>query len=238
MKTKKNVTINGKTYTLRKSIFTTNTSPVHISDQMGGKMEGVPSISTSCLVNPYCLARMKRGDAVCKACFAERILHGRKGNTMNPCLVDNFYLFNDQILDVKLLPRFYSYLPIIRIESFGDVASVTQAINYINICKVNPSNRFAAWTKNDNFWKQAFELEGKPENLCLVHSSLCLNESETPVNPEIIDHVFTVYDKETAEFYGGESFINCGARSCLNCQRCYKKPEEPGFEFSIRELLK
>lgn len=34
---------------------------VHITEKMTDKMEGIQSLSTSCVVNPFCQARMKDG---------------------------------------------------------------------------------------------------------------------------------------------------------------------------------
>lgn len=234
MKTKKMVSVNGCMYNLRTSIYTTNASPIHISDNMTGKMLNVCSVGTACTVNPYCQTRMKRGDAVCIKCFADRALHGFKGANMRACLESNYKLLTEQVLDLDLLPRFKKVVDIVRIESFGDVGNATHAINYINMVKLNPHVTFTAWTKNDNFWRQAFDRVGKPENLIMVFSSLYLNKPQVPkTSIKYFDHNFTVYDKETADFYGPE-FINCGARSCDACRRCYTK----GTEFSVRELLK
>ena len=47
-----------------------------------------------------------------------------------------------------------------------------------------------------------------------------------------IDHVFTVYDKNTIKENNID--INCGGKDCLGCQQCYHK----GTEFYIREKLK
>ena len=234
MKTKKRINVNGTIYAVRTSIYTVNESPVHISDNMTGKMLNVCSVGTACTVNPYCQARMKRGDAVCVKCFADRALHGFKGANMRACLESNYKLLTEQVLDLDLLPRFKKVVDIVRIESFGDVGNVTHAINYINIVKLNPHVTFTAWTKNDNFWKQAFDRVGKPKNLIMVFSSLYLNKPQVPkASIKYFDHNFTVYDHETAAFYG-DGFINCGARSCDTCRRCYTK----GTEFSVRELLK
>lgn len=74
----------------------------------------------------------------------------------------------------------------------------------------------------------------------MVYSSFKLNtpaaakEYFTEDGENNFDHVFTVYDKETCRFYG-EHFVNCGARDCASCRRCYKKNPE---DFMVREELK
>ena len=120
---------NGKEYTveLKKSKFASNYSPIRVSDNMTGKMEGIPSISTSCLVNPICIKRMQSGESVCHYCFAQATLSRYKAAGKNAEM--NFYLLNSQVLDLDLLPRFRN-VAIGRIESFGDVASVTQTHRY------------------------------------------------------------------------------------------------------------
>lgn len=231
MKTKKTIVINDREYFIRKSDFTSNESPVHVSDKMTGKLSGIPSISTACLLNPICKKRMENGNSICAHCFAAALLE--KKDTVNQAMKSNFYLLQN-LLPLDMLPRFRNVC-IVRIESFGDVASVNQAKNYINICKVNPAVRFAAWTKNDWIWEAAIDELGKPENLTMVFSSPMLNQHTTPKYPEIFNHIFTVYDGETIAFYeNGQEFINCGARDCWNCQKCYRKDTE----FMIRERLK
>lgn len=233
----KTVIIGGVEYPLVKSKFASNVSPIRVSDNMTGKMEGIPSISTSCLENPRCIARMKNGEAVCAHCFAEATLNRFKGAGLNAA--SNYRLLNSEVLPLEMLPRFRN-VAIVRIESFGDVASVTQVINYINIVKVNPRVMFAAWTKNADLWNAAIKEVGKPRNLSLVYSSFKLNkpaearEYFTSDGANNFDHIFTVFDKETAAGYG-KGFITCGARDCATCRRCYQKRAK---DFSVREQLK
>ena len=229
MKKENLVHICGKEYAMRKSKFTVNYSPVIVSDYMTGKMSGIPSISTSCLVNPICRARMADGDSICAHCFAAATLERYSAAGVNA--ESNFHLLNDLILPEELLPVFKDTVEIVRIESFGDVGSVNHAINYLNICKKNPHVRFAWWSKNMGIVERAVELVGKPENVVLVESSEKLNRAKERVR-EIVDKTFTVYDKKTIETEGIE--INCGARCCLTCQRCYRK----GTEADIAEQLK
>ena len=241
---KKNAKVNqyftdntGRAWNMLKSKYASNLSPIHVSDDMTGKMEGIPSISTSCLVNPICKARMENGESVCAHCFAAATLS--RYTACGQHAENNFHLLNAEVLPLEMLPRFRN-VAIVRIESFGDVASVEQVINYINIAKVNPYITFAAWTKNAWLWNEAIEKVGKPENLSLVYSSFRLNtpaeakEYFTKDGANNFDHVFTVYDKPTCSFYG-EGFVNCGARDCASCRRCYLKNAE---EFNVREQLK
>ena len=223
-KKKEFIEISGKPYFLKKSKFAIAKSPIHVSDAMSGKMSGIPSISTSCLCNPICLARMKNGNSICAHCFAVGTI--RQYSSLGKALKSNYELLNDSVLDLDLLPRFKSTVEIVRIESFGDVASVTQAINYANIAKVNPHVTFAWWSKNMNIIEKAFDIVGKPSNVIMVESAPIM-DTEIKPSSKIVDKTFTVYTTDSPD-------INCGKRSCMGCRRCYRKDTEK----SVKELLK
>lgn len=206
-----------KRFNMHRSKYTLNDSPVAISDYMGGKMEHIPSISTSCEENPICIARMKNGDSVCAKCFADVTV--RRYTELGKNCAANYDLLTNEVLPLTALPIFKPGVEIVRIESFGDVANVTQAINYINIIKVNPSVMFAWWSKNAPIINEAFEKIGKPRNVVMVESSETLNKQKE-ISPNF-DKVFTVYDE--AHIVGQKVKINCGARSCDTCRRCYSK---------------
>jgi len=122
---------------------------------------------------------------------------------------------------------------IFRLESFGDLGNWIQAANYLNFARKNPQTRFSLYTKNPRFIAEAIA-KGyeKPENLIIVFSSLFLNSRAKAPYP-FIDKVFTVYESEDKAPDG----INCGARNCFACQRCYRA-SKPGEVEQIAELLK
>lgn len=200
------------------SLFLVNpeTSAVKVSEKMGGKMYGIPAISTLCTINPFCLARMKNGAAVCAQCFAEATTNQYSDLRQN--LEYNTLLLSGSVLPVEVLPRFKRTVRIARFEAFGDLMNVTHAINYINIAKLNPHVNFTLWTKNHNFIKLAADKVGKPGNLTIVQSALLVNECEKPVN-EYIDKVFTVYTGEYLEENNIKS--NCAGLDCAACASCY-----------------
>ena len=202
------------------------------------KMAGLPSFSTCCLMNPRCVARMLNGEAVCAHCFScalQKIRPGLKLTTGQ-----NFATLNATEIEtapkVKWTPKALRINPdrLTRIESFGDVASVLQAINYIRIMKANPDCRFGAWTKNLDLWVEALKQEGKPENMTLVFSSLRINMPDAIPHWALpyVDHRFTVYTKEWLLAHGVKS--NCAGISCATCKRCYRKDTE----FDIMEILR
>lgn len=213
-----------------------------------GKLLGIPSISTSCLHNERCLARMKNGEAVCSHCFAMHLMEFRKA--LRDAMERNLealsdHLFSDEELEgvtIHFTPKMLELNPnhYVRIESFGDVRNVIQARNYLRIAKANPWLKWGAWTKNDDLYGEAFELEGKPENLSMGYSSLKLNEIAdiTKLDQrfvENLDFVFTVFTKEYAEEHG--ILINCGGRACRTCGTCYEANKSDGIKY-INELLK
>ena len=204
-----------KSIQMHKSKYCEAPSPVAVSDYMSGKMTNIPSISTSCVVNPICQARMKDPTSICAECFANGVV--KRYSELGKNLESNYYLLTTSVLPESELPRFKESVQVVRIESFGDVANVTQAINYINICKANPHVVFAWWSKNTKIINAAFDLVGKPRNVIMVESSEKLNvQKELSAN---FDKVFTVYDE--AHIVGQNIDINCGARSCDTCRRCY-----------------
>lgn len=208
-----------------------------------GKMKYVPSISTSCQRNQFCLARMKNKLAVCVECFANALLSIRRN--LEAAILMNLvilcdHLFTEQEADsirIKFTKKMLEWNPhkYTRIESFGDVSCLVQARNYIRIIRANPDCNFAIWSKNWNIWYQAFELDGKPSNCTFVLSSLKINvPDQVPekIKP-YVDHVFTVYEGEYAAANGVET--NCAAKSCAACGRCY---EHNPKDFWVNEKLR
>lgn len=228
--------ITGQEYPMRRSKFAMNYSPVIVSDNMSGKMSGIPSISTSVLENPICQKRREQADSICSKCFAAST--AARYSSLAKNLSSNLDLLTGEVLPLDVLPRFIPDLAsIVRFESFGDLADAKQAINYLNIAKVNPGVRFALWTKNIAILARAVEMVGKPENIRIIYSSPIINqaigvEKSKRMFP-FVDAVFTVYDKKHVAENGID--INCGAKSCITCRNCYDRPD---FYGDIREQLK
>lgn len=227
------VKLGKKMYKLKKSKHAINYSPIHISDYMSGKMENIVAISTPCTCNELCKKYMKDPNKICASCYANAILEMRKGGrgvSLRLALESNYELLTTEIVPMELIPIFPN-LNYERIEAFGDLANVTQAINYIHIAQMNPHITFAWWTKNMHIVEKAVEeCGGKPSNVIIVQSSFYVNKQD--VKHPLADKVFTVYTKEFAEEHNIE--INCGARCCATCLRCYKH----NTETYINELLK
>lgn len=212
---------------LYKSKYTQKPCIVYVSDNMSGKMSGIPCISTSVALNPICAARAKNPDSICAHCFAAATV--ARYTKLGEHLAENTATLTAPLREEDI-PLFNYTVNMVRFEAFGDTNNATQAANYFKIAAANPCVRFAVWTKNPKHYELAIAGGAvKPPNLIIVYSSPLLNKPETSVFERypFIDKVFTVYDKKTiAE---KNIIINCGARSCGSCGLCY-------FDRAIKEV--
>lgn len=208
---------------------------------MTGKLDGMRSINSAVTENILCLEKMQIPGMICRACYAETLLSGRKG------LRDNTEL-NGRILSAAVIPtHLWPFLlgdSIFRIESFADVSSVTHARNYLNLIKHNPHVKFGIWTKNAVLWKIALLKEGHgilyiPRNASFGISSRHVNQPENidaiKAKFPFVNFVFTVYDLAFAA--ENNVAITCGGRHCIDCQVCYDANENDGITI-VNELLK
>ena len=191
---------------------------LNITIQHQGKMVGMYSLSTSCRCNVRCARNAKIKGSICEKCFAMRQLNNYK--SMCDPLEQNYNILTTEIIDWDDLPIINALY--FRIESFGDVANVTQCINYMHLIQKNPNTFFAWWSKNMDIINEMFETTGyeKPANVNFIQSSLMVNKAVRPMY-WFVDKVFTVFDADTIRERG--IIINCGARSCLLCHLCYEK---------------
>ena len=188
---------------------------IHFTVNHTGKMEGMQSLSTSCVCNPACIARMKDSDSICSHCFAAA-MHKRYGN-LAIRMEQNYQTLSSRLFEIEELPMINAAW--FRFESFGDLGSVIQARNYLRIAKRNPQTFFAIWTKNPSFMAKAIAIEGKPENINIILSSPYMNTTCDESKWSFVDKTFTVYDKQHSDGVK----INCGDRKCMDCRICYTK---------------
>lgn len=236
---------------------------LHFTDKHTGKMVGMESLSTTCKCNDDCknkirIALAKAGNdeltkkaakkmladflkedpyrtdlMICAFCFSDAQQDYQK--SMTDPLIRNYVILNNGIIHSDWLPVLNDLY--FRGESFDDFASVNAVVNFFNLAKKNKLINITAWTKNPTYFKKAIEAgHVKPDNFKLILSSLFINK-QTKVSKtyaDIIDAVFTVYTPQYAKKHN--ITINCGARACLACLRCYS-----GFDGSVKivnELLK
>lgn len=213
-----------------------NKTRVGFTTEMKGKMLGMCSLSTSPLINSRCSDRAKDLNSVCHRCFGRTAMEYKKACAEK--FGTNGNVLSDHVIPVNEWPVILkSAYPEIRIEAFGDAINVIHAINYFNLCKRNPKIIFTVWTKNIDLYEAAVKMGyEKPDNLILIASSPMLNTEINVEKHPIVDKIFTVYTFEHIKANNIQpDFINCGARSCKKCGRCYRKAD--GVE-NVREILK
>ena len=172
-----------------------------------GKMEGMHSISTAVTVNPLCPARRAA---------ALKALEDAKAKGID-------------------IPEHICLSCFAEAQLVGDVASVTQARNYIRLVKRNPMTICTAWTKNPGIWKEAFKIEGKPENMIMIYSNPIVDSAidekaffaALKVSFPFLDKMFSVFTLE-------DETTNCGGRHCLTCLNCYRK-DGPVFIHEVKK---
>jgi hypothetical protein len=201
------------------------------------KLQGIDSISSSVHDNCLCAAWRKLKGCICQHCYAHNQQAYQNGlkehNILNGIILRNVLL---PVCAFRFLPILFPYL---RIESFGDIANVIQACNYLRIIKAFPEKRCAIWSKNLALWDAAIKTEGKPKNTTFVASSPYVNkpfDMDILQKYDFIDHVFTVYDKKYAKEHAIR--INCGGIKCMECLKAKKGCYYHGGEFYVNELLK
>lgn len=193
-----------------------------------GKMEGMLSLSTSPLMNQYCVKRRKVDSMICSHCFSCAL--GEQRTTLKEKLKRNTKILTEKIYPIEFFPTLNVLF--FRLESFGDLNNATQLINFFHLCLRNPLVRFTLWTKNTFILKKVRKLGySKPKNLIIIQSSFYLNKVD-PIRDQWVDKVFTVFDKVYAAEHN--IAINCGARHCLSCETCYTDNDT----IYINELLK
>ena len=201
---------------------------IHFTLNHTGKMEGMQSLSTSCVCNPACMARMKDDKSICSHCFAAA-MHNRY-SALAIRMEQNTRILSSKLFQHEELPLINAAF--FRFESFGDLGSVTQARNYLRICKRNPWTRFALWTKNPGYLAQAIKLEGKPDNLNVILSSPYMNTTVDASRFDFVDKTFTVWAKDAIK--AQNVAINCGSKKCMDCLICYTKNDVR----EVNEILK
>lgn len=189
---------------------------LHITEKMSGKMEGMMSLSTSCKTNPFCAKHAAVKGSICEKCYAQRQM--KRYTRMSPCLEKNAEVLTSSVIPIEYLPTINAAF--FRLEAFGDLINTTQVVNYFNLCKKNPHTKFALWTKNPQMIAPV--ASEKPDNLQIVLSSIMINQTVNNKYP-FIDKIFTVYDQATID--RDNININCGAKKCLECLKCYTKGE-------------
>ena len=173
-----------------------------------GKMADIGSINSSPLNNPFCL-KMSKTDTVCAACYSIKSLTTYRKNC-NKSWSDNGRILSEKEHKVSDMPRLNA--AIFRIHSHGELINKTHARNIFRLAKRNPNTTFGFWSKRKDILKGMHV----PKNVVMIYSNPKLDKVVTRP-PAGFHKVFNVVtDESVAE-------INCGARDCMSCQRCYSR---------------
>lgn len=209
-------------------------SCVHTS-ALTGKLEDFTSISSSVSENNICAARSKNPCSICSKCYAKQSVEYR--SNLRLALLINHIILNcfDISIDAWRTLSIASVNGKARIESHGDVASITASDNMIKIVISHNWLYFGVWTKNFGFYHRTFLKYGKPENMSFLVSSDTVNKVlEVPENIRpYVDHVFTVFSLDYVKKHNIQ--IQCGYHKCKECLICYTKGNTTYY---VNEILK
>lgn len=192
------------------------------------KMESMVSFSTSNLVNTFCEKMKAIEGSICKRCFANNQLKMQPATAKK--LAGNDWIKYD-IIKKKDVPFINSAY--FRFEAFGELNTMQQLLNYMEIAKYNKHCNFTLFTKRADLLRS---FEGKKPTNFLIMLSSPMIDKQVEVDDKLdklINGVFTVYSKKGVEDKGVK--INCGSKKCIECLLCYKKSRKIRV---INELLK
>lgn len=113
---------------------------LHFSYRMTAKMTNVLSLSTNCNANPICRQRAKVCGSICEHCFAASTLNHY--TSLDENTLSNFWILTTSELSNSDCEKVAIEIVAacqkngtheFRLESFGDLANVCHATNYLNI---------------------------------------------------------------------------------------------------------
>ena len=76
---------------------------VHITKSPTGKMEGIQSINTNTLTNPFCKKASKNKNSICNKCYSIRQLKTIRTNCIKP------FQHNSNLLSKRILKILHDY---------------------------------------------------------------------------------------------------------------------------------
>lgn len=199
----------------------------------GGKMDKIPSISTSALCNENCSSRSKNPACICSKCYARRDLSHKK--TLRKKMECNTKFYTQYELTTVCIPLINN--TVFRFESFGEIQNEIQVKNYFTIARKNKQCFFVLWTKEPGIIQTAKEKYNlrKPGNLRIIASEYFIDSHfayDAMKKYKFVDKVFSVYTKDFAA--ENNININCFGK-CIECMKCYDRENRERF---INEYLK
>lgn len=187
-----------------------------------GKMEGICSVNTSPLKNPFCNKMNANSKTICSKCYSRRMLVTARKNC-NPAFEKNTEELSKRLLKDDEVPKIKQKT--CRFHSHGELVNATHWKNFKRIAEKNPNTFFTLWTKRLNLIKD------KPDNMQVIYSNPIENSPVTEI-PEGCVGVYNVVSKEYAKAKG--LHYNCGEKSdkCKICGICYTKGTPVGILYA------
>jgi hypothetical protein len=188
---------------------------------LSGKLSDVPAISfTGEGLNgskAFCNLMSEVPGSICGKCYS------RQGQTYKPELRASMARNGERIRSAVPTFSLPSWVTMFRINSHGELSDVREVHWVYQMAERNPSVKFALWTKRQCFvWAADEELAKfglkRPENVVMIYSEPMIDKVRT-VPPPGFDKVFCVISDLSVP-------VNCGAKECRSCRKCYTKESE------------
>lgn len=196
-----------------------------------GKMSGIPSVSTSQIFNKTCQLLSQNKKNVCYYCYARK--YSKIYRNLDAVLLYNTLLLSFTYINPKTQAAGLANFKYVRFESFSDIQNIQHFYNLYQIAKYFNETNFALWTKRHLLVFGVLSTLKPLKNLIFVLSNFRLNDNgerlkktsilkfeSIGINPKNLKY-FNVFESEFA--FNNNIEINCGARSCASCLKCYKK---------------
>jgi len=185
--------------------------------EMSGKMKGIPAINTNPLSNSFCkkMSSSKAQGIICKDCYSCAMLKAYRKNCV-PAFERNTQMLKVQMAEEKL-PVFKKN-DIVRLHAHGELINQAHMKNFMRTAEKNPKITFSLYTKRSDIVNKVLDKSEKPNNMIIVYSNPLVDKPITTV-PKNFNKVFNVCRDEHMDK------INCGARDCNTCRKCYKMNE-------------
>lgn len=228
-----------------------NNNQVRVSHNLGGKMKGIPAITTSCIGNAFCEKMhncANKGKVICADCYAFKGLGLWK--QAREMYAANTEKMTKRILKPSEMPiseiagapvcRFNSHSELHNLTELRNIYAIIENVNIFCECFGIPQTMFALWTKRKSLIEKAAKMGFlPPENLSIVYSCFQINpdkEIAKQYKPgkDIVkpDFIFAVYRTENDRKNAGG--FQCQL-NCNHCRHCYRKTDKPGL---VCEILK
>ena len=176
--------------------------------KMTGKLKGIAGINTNPLSNTFC-QKMQKTETICKDCYSCSMLRGIRKNC-EPAWERNSVALSTRLLEGKEIPVIGHAFA--RFHAHGELINEIHFQNFIKIARANKHCKFAFFTKRTNLVTSLTRL---PANVTMVYSNPSVDKVMVNI-PKGFHKTFNVVTEESEK-------INCGARSCITCQKCFKR---------------